>query len=195
MASPPGTPGQTAQITLTPREIELLACGMQSTKDANPGWPIPRDAKLMVYVGQGSRHMLARQLLVKIQIDYDKFAALAGLTIGSARVLWGKLRRKLEGASGRGGTPASAKSQTSKSKLKNEPTKRKLSDIDDANADDDDTGESPESPTKAATKRRAKKAKRTKKAKDDIQVKDDVQVKEEGDNAHVKDEDATEEEI
>ena len=95
---------------------------------------------------------------MQVQIDYDKFAELAGLTVGSARVIWGKIRRKLAAAGGIDGTPASAASQAAKSKVKKGGRKRNAEDTD--NTCGDAIGE-PQSPTTMAAERRKKRVKKS----------------------------------
>lgn len=120
------------------------------------------------------------QLPTQVQIDYDKFAELAGLTGGSARTIWGKLRRKLVAASNVDGTPASESSQAAKPKAKKRGRKRKTED-----ADNGDTITEPQSPTTMDSDRRKKRAKKS--AKTDVQ---DQGSENEGDvDAQVKGED------
>ncbi|KAL2113195.1 hypothetical protein VUR80DRAFT_5102 [Thermomyces stellatus] len=125
------TGGPNSKGALTSRDIELLAFGMQSMKDTN------------------------------VQIDYDKFAELAGLTAGSARVIWGKIRRKLAAAADGDGTPTTPPSQSAKPKGRKGGRKRKAEDTDNGGGGggDDDVTE-PQSPTAIAAECRKKRVKK-----------------------------------
>lgn len=89
----------------------------------------------------------------QVQLDYEKFAKLAGMTDGSARVTWGRIRRKLTMAANGEDTPGSANSATGtpKPKAKKGGRKRKTGDAGDAEAD---TVTSPKSPTDMVLERR-----------------------------------------
>ena len=134
----------------------------------------------------------------QVQLDYDKFAEMSGLTVGSARVTWGKIRRKL--ASGIEGTPGSAASSAAKPKAKKGAAKKRKTEEAAIKDEDGDNVGSPQSPTAMASERKKKRAKKATKAEvpapsneeDGAPEEDETgdQVKEE-DDATVKTEEGT----
>lgn len=99
----------------------------------------------------------------QVQLDYDKFAKLAGMTDGSARVTWGRIRRKLTAASSGEETPGSAKAATGTPKPKGRKggRKRKVEYVGNGEGESVAELRAPESPTDMLLELRKKAKKKS----------------------------------
>lgn len=165
-----------SKLAFSAKEVEYMAAGLMSLKDGLP--TVSTLPSFSQYHPAPVPNLTSTQQAANL--DIPKFAKIAGLTEGSSRTIWGRLRTKIlaqpGAASDVDGLPATPK-LGGKAKPKATPgSKRKV-------GEDGDVTETP------SKKPRAKKAKA--KAKEVEVVDEDEEIKDE----QVKDEEVKDEEI